>query len=147
MLVVKDAEVKEAVKKSAPGDAQVAKLADEVDLLEFKGSPGSLTGDAAVKFLEEHVKGEVQWLIDHPLVLGKVTGWIYEVESGKVPPLLPIRNLIIPTDSLAGQASGLRFGHIGMPRLLTSRHCVNFVHLEIHTFHGRSTLSVRETHR
>ncbi|KDQ54869.1 hypothetical protein JAAARDRAFT_60324 [Jaapia argillacea MUCL 33604] len=46
---------------------------DKIDFLEF--------GD-----LEEAVKSDVKWLKENPLVLEetKVTGWVYEVETGKV---------------------------------------------------------------
>ncbi|KAI0768613.1 carbonic anhydrase [Trametes elegans] len=61
------------VKESAPGDAAVAQAVDGIDFLEFQDIEGSVKED--VKFLQES-----------PLVLPgtKVTGWVYEVETGKI---------------------------------------------------------------
>lgn len=66
-------QLREIVKESSPGDAEVAKAVDGIDFLEFQDLEGSVKED--VKFLQEN-----------PLVLPgtKVTGWVYEVETGKV---------------------------------------------------------------
>ncbi|KAI0823096.1 carbonic anhydrase [Trametes gibbosa] len=61
------------VKEGAPGDAALAETVDDIDFLEFKDVEGSVKAD--VKFLQEN-----------PLVLAgtKVTGWVYEVETGRI---------------------------------------------------------------
>lgn len=65
--------LRDIVKESAPGDAELAQAVDDIDFLEFK-------------HLEESVKEDVRFLQENPLVLPgtKVTGWVYEVETGKV---------------------------------------------------------------
>lgn len=61
------------VKKAHPGDANVASEVDAIDFLEFSE-------------LESSIKNDVKFLQESPLVLKetKITGWVYEVETGKV---------------------------------------------------------------
>ena len=61
------AKLKDDVPSADPG------VIDNIDFLEFQNLEGSVKED--VKFLQEH-----------PLVLPetKITGWVYEVETGKV---------------------------------------------------------------
>ncbi|KAI0359044.1 carbonic anhydrase [Trametes cingulata] len=61
------------VKESDPGNAALAAAVDRIDFLEFQG-------------LEESVREDVRFLQENPLVLPgtKVTGWVYEVETGKI---------------------------------------------------------------
>ncbi|KAJ6515407.1 carbonic anhydrase [Mycena sanguinolenta] len=73
MLAFTSDYVRSLVKDAAPGDANVASRVDAIDFLEFKN-------------LEESVKEDVAWLKNEPLLLSEttVTGWIYDVKSGKV---------------------------------------------------------------
>ncbi|KAI8995435.1 carbonic anhydrase [Trametes punicea] len=61
------------VKESDPDNAALARAVDEIDFLEFSG-------------LEESVREDVRFLQENPLVLPgtKITGWVYEVETGKI---------------------------------------------------------------
>ena len=56
--------------------AEYPHASSEIDSIDFGPFPQ----------LEESVKSDVQFLKDHPLVLkeSKITGWVYEVETGKV---------------------------------------------------------------
>lgn len=73
MVTFDTPQLRDIVKESAPGDAELAHAVDDIDFLEFK-------------HLEESVKEDVRFLQENPLVLPgtKVTGWVYEVETGKV---------------------------------------------------------------
>jgi carbonic anhydrase len=73
MLYVKGSEAKDKVKDAAPGDANIAKLVDEIDFLEFNS-------------VEDSVRDDVEFLKNYPLILKetKITGWVYEIETGKV---------------------------------------------------------------
>jgi carbonic anhydrase len=73
MLTFSSAQLQSIVKDAHPGDAAVAKHVDTIDFLEF--------GD-----LEASVKDDVEFLKQNPLVLKDthITGWVYEVETGKV---------------------------------------------------------------
>lgn len=73
MVTFDTPQLRDIVKESAPGDAELAQAVDDIDFLEFK-------------HLEESVKEDVRFLQENPLVLPgtKVTGWVYEVETGKV---------------------------------------------------------------
>jgi len=73
MLTFTTPQLRDIVKKAHPDDEEVAKEVDAIDFLEFP-------------HLEESVKSDVKLLEDNPLVLKeiKITGWIYEVETGKV---------------------------------------------------------------
>jgi carbonic anhydrase len=73
MLTFTTPQLRDIVKKAHPGDEGVAKEVDSIDFLEFP-------------HLEESVKSDVKHLEDNPLVLKEttITGWIYEVETGKV---------------------------------------------------------------
>lgn len=73
MLTFKSEDLRGIVKKAHPGDSNVASQVDAIDFLEFPE-------------LESSVKNDVKFLQDSPLVLKetKVTGWVYEVETGKV---------------------------------------------------------------
>lgn len=61
------------VKNADPGNATVASQVESIDFLEFG-------------HLEESIKSDVKFLQDNPLVLkeSKISGWVYEVETGKV---------------------------------------------------------------
>ncbi|KAI1797562.1 carbonic anhydrase [Ganoderma leucocontextum] len=65
-------ELRAIVKDSDPANAALKEV-DNIDFLEFQG-------------LEESVKEDVKFLLEHPLVLPetKITGWVYEVETGKI---------------------------------------------------------------
>jgi carbonic anhydrase len=62
--------VRQKVKESL---SEKAECVNDIDFLEF--------GD-----LEGSVREDVKWLQEHPLILPEttVTGWVYEVETGKV---------------------------------------------------------------
>ena len=72
MLTFDTAGLRARVKADDPGNAALGAV-DGIDFLEFAG-------------LEESVRADVQFLRENPLVLPetKVTGWVYEVETGKV---------------------------------------------------------------
>ncbi|GLB36488.1 putative reversible hydration of carbon dioxide [Lyophyllum shimeji] len=73
MLLFTTEHLREVVKDADPGNAVVAEAVDKIDFLEFG-------------HLQESVKSDVKFLQEHPLVLKdtKVTGWIYDVTTGKV---------------------------------------------------------------
>ncbi|KAJ7437101.1 carbonic anhydrase [Mycena galericulata] len=73
MLMFTTDHVRSIVKDAAKGDAAVAARVDAIDFLEFKD-------------LEASVKEDVAWLKSDPLILPEtpVTGWVYDVKSGKV---------------------------------------------------------------
>jgi carbonic anhydrase len=73
MVTFTTPQLRDLVKNAHPGDVEVAKEVDAIDFLEFP-------------HLEESVKDDVKFLNNHALVLKdtKTTGWIYEVETGKV---------------------------------------------------------------
>ncbi|KAL1952220.1 hypothetical protein VTO73DRAFT_1369 [Trametes versicolor] len=73
MVTFDTPQLRDIVKESSPGDAELARAVDDIDFLEFK-------------HLEESVKEDVRFLQENPLVLPgtKVTGWVYEVETGKI---------------------------------------------------------------
>jgi carbonic anhydrase len=66
-------QLRDIVKNAHPTDAVVAEQVDKIDFDEFSS-------------LEETIETDVRFLKEHPLVLKetKVSGWIYEVETGKV---------------------------------------------------------------
>ena len=72
MLTFDTAGLRARVKADDPANAALDAV-DDIDFLEFAG-------------LEESVRADVQFLRENPLVLPetKVTGWVYEVETGKV---------------------------------------------------------------
>ena len=72
MLTFSTPQLRALVKDADPGNAAL-KAVDEIDFLEFQG-------------LEESVRADVRFLEEHPLVFPgtKVTGWVYEVDTGKV---------------------------------------------------------------
>ena len=72
MLTFSTPQLRALVKDADPGNAALQAV-DEIDFLEFQG-------------LEESVRTDVRFLEEHPLVLPgtKVTGWVDEVETGKV---------------------------------------------------------------
>jgi carbonic anhydrase len=61
------------VKNADPENATIASQVDSIDFLEFG-------------HLEDSIKSDVKFLKDSPLVLKEsvITGWVYEVETGKV---------------------------------------------------------------
>jgi len=66
-------EIRETVKKYDPGNADLAKQVDAINFLEFSDVEQSVKDD--VKFLRE----------SYFLAKGtKITGWVYDVASGKV---------------------------------------------------------------
>ena len=73
MLSFTTPQLRTIVKNAEPGDTAVAAQVDAIDFHEFP-------------HLEESVKEDVRFLRENPLVLKEtiVTGWIYEVETGKV---------------------------------------------------------------
>ena len=73
MLTFSTNDLRSIVKNAHPGDANVASEVDAIDFLEFPE-------------LESSVKNDVKLLQESPLVLKetKITGWVYEVETGKV---------------------------------------------------------------
>ncbi|TFY76600.1 hypothetical protein EWM64_g7413 [Hericium alpestre] len=73
ILQVNTPKMREIVKAAAPGDKQVAHLVDHLEFHEFSD-------------VERSVKKDVEWLKAHPLLLKEtvITGWVYEVETGKV---------------------------------------------------------------
>lgn len=70
MLTFSSADLQAQLKAAYPHAAA------EVDKIDFLAFPR----------LEESVKADVQFLREHPLVLDGtiITGWVYEVETGKV---------------------------------------------------------------
>ncbi|KAJ7498490.1 carbonic anhydrase [Mycena latifolia] len=73
MLTFASDDVRSIVKDAAKGDASIAARVDAIDFLPFKDLEGS-------------VKADVALLKSEPLLLPEttVTGWIYDVKSGKV---------------------------------------------------------------
>jgi len=73
MLTFSSNDLRSIVKEANPGNATVASQVDSIDFLEFG-------------HLEDSVKADVEFLHGSPLVLKEthVTGWVYEVETGKV---------------------------------------------------------------
>ena len=73
MLTFSTNDLRSVVKNAHPGDANVAREVDAIDFLEFPE-------------LESSVKNDVKFLQESPLVLKEttITGWVYEVETGKV---------------------------------------------------------------
>ncbi|KAL7285767.1 hypothetical protein ACG7TL_000876 [Trametes sanguinea] len=72
MVTFNTPQLRSLVKESDPDNGALARAVDEIDFLEFSG-------------LEESVREDVKFLEENPLVLRgtKVTGWVYEVETGK----------------------------------------------------------------
>ncbi|KAJ8457468.1 hypothetical protein ONZ45_g18301 [Pleurotus djamor] len=75
MLTFTDPQLKDIVKDAAPGNAAVASAVDAINFGPFSE-------------LEASVKADVQFLKENPLLLEgtKITGWIYEVETGQTNP-------------------------------------------------------------
>ena len=73
MLTFTSDALRRIVKDAAPGDAAVAARVDEIDFLEFQDLHASVKEDVA------WVKGEALLLPDTT-----VTGWVYDVKSGRV---------------------------------------------------------------
>ncbi|TFK76770.1 carbonic anhydrase [Pluteus cervinus] len=73
MLLFETPKLRDIVKGAAPGDAAVASAVDAIDFLEFSN-------------VEEGVRADVEYLKNHPLVLkgSIITGWVYDVTTGKV---------------------------------------------------------------
>ncbi|KAJ7126450.1 carbonic anhydrase [Mycena crocata] len=73
MLTFASDDLRKIVKDAAKGDAAVAARIDAIEFLEFKD-------------VEASVKEDVAWVKSEPLLLPEtvVTGWIYDVKSGKV---------------------------------------------------------------
>jgi len=96
MLTFTNKYIRDKVKAEAPGSAAVAQAVDNIDFLTFS-------------HLEESVKDDVNFLKENPLILeGTVlTGWIYDVTTGKVKLNLHIMNFIRNSHSPQGPASCL----------------------------------------
>ncbi|KAF8078264.1 carbonic anhydrase [Lyophyllum atratum] len=73
MLTFSTEHLRKVVKDSEPGNSAVAEAVDKIDFLEFG-------------HLENSIKSDVKFLQENPLVLKdtKVTGWVYDVTTGKV---------------------------------------------------------------
>ena len=74
MLTFSTPQLRQMVKDSDPANEKL-KVVDQIDFLEFSE-------------LEQSVKDDVKYLKESPLVLPEtvVTGWVYEVGTGKVGP-------------------------------------------------------------
>ena len=72
MLTFNTEQLRKIVKDSDPSNSAL-NVVDQFDFLEFNQ-------------LEQSIKEDVQFLKENPLVLPQteVTGWVYEVETGKV---------------------------------------------------------------
>ncbi|EPT01634.1 hypothetical protein FOMPIDRAFT_1029646 [Fomitopsis schrenkii] len=72
MTTFQTEELRARVKAADPANAALYDV-DAIDFLEFAD-------------LEKSVRDDVGWLREHPLVLpeSQITGWVYEVETGKV---------------------------------------------------------------
>ncbi|KAJ6522725.1 carbonic anhydrase [Mycena capillaripes] len=73
MTRVTTSRMRELVKAANPGRADVATMVDSIDFHHITD-------------VEEAVKGDVEFLAENPLILKgtKLSGWIYDVETGKV---------------------------------------------------------------
>ncbi|KAA1477006.1 carbonic anhydrase [Dentipellis sp. KUC8613] len=73
MLIFDTPQLRAIVKDAAPNDDDVAARIDSIHFHEFSN-------------VDEAVKKDVEWLKAHPLILKDIpiTGWVYEVETGKV---------------------------------------------------------------
>ncbi|KAA1477007.1 carbonic anhydrase [Dentipellis sp. KUC8613] len=73
MLHFHTPQLRKIVKDAARGDEDIAARIDAIDFHEFSDVEGS-------------IKTDVDWLKEHPLIPKdiNVTGWVYEVETGKV---------------------------------------------------------------
>ncbi|TFY53086.1 hypothetical protein EVG20_g10273 [Dentipellis fragilis] len=73
MLHFNTPQLRNIVKDAAPGDADIAARIDAIDFHEFSD-------------VEESIKKDVEWLKEQPLIPEDIaiTGWVYEVETGKV---------------------------------------------------------------
>lgn len=73
MLTFSTDQLRTIVKDAEPDNTAVAEQVNRIEFLEF--------GD-----IEESVKKDVKFLQDNPLVLAetKITGWTYDVTTGKV---------------------------------------------------------------
>ncbi|PIL30956.1 hypothetical protein GSI_07125 [Ganoderma sinense ZZ0214-1] len=76
MVTFNTPQLRALVKDADPANAALGAV-DKIDFLEFQG-------------LEESVKEDVKFLQENPLVLPetKITGWVYEVETGKIRQIL-----------------------------------------------------------
>ncbi|KAL1739812.1 carbonic anhydrase, partial [Schizophyllum fasciatum] len=74
MLTFTTEQLRQLVKDASPGDSAVASAVEQIgSFLEFQDLEGS-------------VRQDVEFLKKHPLILKEtsVTGWIYDVKTGKV---------------------------------------------------------------
>lgn len=73
MLTFTNEQLRDKVKSEAAGNVVVSKLVDDIDFLPFSK-------------LEESVKDDVKFLNENPLLLQgtTITGWVYDVKTGKV---------------------------------------------------------------
>lgn len=74
MLTFSTPQLRSLIKDVEPHNAAAV---DQIDFLEFSN-------------LEQSIRDDVKYLQENPLVLSgtKITGWVYEVETGKVGPVL-----------------------------------------------------------
>ena len=99
MLTFTNEQIRQKVNSETPG---VADVVDKIDFLPFP-------------HLEQSVKDDVKFLTENPLLLPgtTVTGWVYDVKSGKVRRsrrIVHIRNLFSTTIMPSGFESGLGNG-------------------------------------
>ncbi|KAJ7042673.1 carbonic anhydrase [Mycena alexandri] len=73
MSRVTTSQMRDLVKKATPGRDDVAA---EVDHIDFHH----------IEHIEQSVKADVKFLVDNPVVLQgtKITGWVYDVDTGKI---------------------------------------------------------------
>ena len=73
MLTFTNEHLREKVKSESPGNPTVAATVDGIDFLTFS-------------HLEQSVEDDVKYLKDSQLLVegSTVTGWVYDVHSGKV---------------------------------------------------------------
>ena len=97
MLTFSTDQLKAIVKDAAPGDTRVEREVEKIDsFLEFSE-------------LEQSVKDDVKFLQGNPLVLKetKITGWTYDVQSGKVGRSASPQSARKANVVLIGRSSGL----------------------------------------
>lgn len=73
MLTFTTEQLQGIVRDGSPGNNEVADAVNKIDFLPFPN-------------LEESVEADVKYLKENPLVLKDtvITGWVYNVETGKV---------------------------------------------------------------
>ncbi|KAG8739697.1 hypothetical protein FRC10_005258 [Ceratobasidium sp. 414] len=84
-----DQDIRDKIKAS--DGAGAAPHVDQIAFLPFEVSPENLSHNSVLKLVawqsvEKSVEEDVQYVKSHPLVLkdAKVSGWVHEVETGKI---------------------------------------------------------------